>query len=153
MYELFNTYGECEVRLLTNRDTGKPKGVGFVEYGSVSYMKKAIGKSDFFQKKKIGNRTVIYQLIIIFFIFFSGSGRFVDWRQTGSRKVRGWPEAGRICGWPRRWSRGWTRQRPWPRKRQTVLRRWRLALNYRNSWVPYFKNYQGINFSIQYVLP
>lgn len=67
MYELFNTYGECEVRLLTNRDTGKPKGVGFVEYGSVSHMKKAIGKSDFFQKKKIGNRTVIYQLIINFY--------------------------------------------------------------------------------------
>ena len=45
MYELFNNYGECEVRLLTNRDTGKPKGVGFVEYGKISEMKAAIGKS------------------------------------------------------------------------------------------------------------
>ena len=44
MYELFNNYGECEVRLLTNRDTGKPKGVGFVEYGKISEMKAAIGK-------------------------------------------------------------------------------------------------------------
>ena len=45
MYELFNNYGACQVRLLTDRNTGKPKGIGFVEYEKVKEMKAAIGES------------------------------------------------------------------------------------------------------------
>ena len=44
MYELFNNYGTCQVRLLTDRNTGKPKGIGFVEYEKVKEMKAAIGE-------------------------------------------------------------------------------------------------------------
>ena len=45
MYELFNNYGTCQVRLLTDRNTGKPKGIGFVEYEKSKEMKAAIGES------------------------------------------------------------------------------------------------------------
>merc|ERR1712127_764430 len=46
MYELFNNYGTCQVRLLTDRNTGKPKGIGFVEYEKVKEMKAAIADGD-----------------------------------------------------------------------------------------------------------
>jgi len=44
MYELFNVYGECDIRILMDKFKGTPKGIAFVEYATVSNMKKAIGK-------------------------------------------------------------------------------------------------------------
>ena len=45
MYELFNNYGECEVRLIMCKERGTPKGIAFVEYGTVAEMKAAIGNN------------------------------------------------------------------------------------------------------------
>ena len=44
MSETFGQYGECECRLIMDKQRGTPKGIGFVEYGTVEEMKAAIGK-------------------------------------------------------------------------------------------------------------
>jgi RNA recognition motif-containing protein len=44
METLFSTYGECDIRLLMDRERGTPKGIAFVEYWTVREMKAAIGK-------------------------------------------------------------------------------------------------------------
>ena len=44
MSETFGAYGECECRLIMDKQRGTPKGIGFVEYSSVDEMKAAIGK-------------------------------------------------------------------------------------------------------------
>lgn len=44
MSETFGAYGECECRLIMDKQRGTPKGIGFVEYSSVDEMKAAIGE-------------------------------------------------------------------------------------------------------------
>ena len=44
MNELFSTYGECQCRLIMDKQRGTPKGIAFVEYTTIAQMKAAIGK-------------------------------------------------------------------------------------------------------------
>lgn len=46
MYELFQKFGECEIRLLMDKFKGTPKGIAFVEYGTIREMKVAIAAQD-----------------------------------------------------------------------------------------------------------
>jgi RNA recognition motif-containing protein len=53
MYELFQKFGECEIRLLMDKFKGTPKGIAFVEYGTIREMKVAIGKKIYHEKVQV----------------------------------------------------------------------------------------------------
>ena len=53
MYELFQKFGECEIRLLMDKFKGTPKGIAFVEYGTIREMKVAIGKKIYHSKLQV----------------------------------------------------------------------------------------------------
>merc|ERR1719454_2792306 len=42
MQETFSPYGECQCRLIMDRERGTPKGIGFVEYATIAEMKAAL---------------------------------------------------------------------------------------------------------------
>ena len=44
MQETFSPYGECQCRLIMDRERGTPKGIGFVEYATIAEMKAALGE-------------------------------------------------------------------------------------------------------------
>ena len=60
MQETFGQYGECEVRLIMDKNRGTPKGIGFVEYNTVEDMQKAIGKCSLLDEKFL----VMYAMIV-----------------------------------------------------------------------------------------
>ncbi len=54
--ELFSQYGEVnEVTLITDRDTGRPRGFGFVEMRNDQAAREAIGALD---GKEVGGRSI-----------------------------------------------------------------------------------------------
>ena len=44
MNEVFGAYGECQCRLIMDKQRGTPKGIAFVEYTTIAQMKAAIGE-------------------------------------------------------------------------------------------------------------
>merc|ERR1712130_408938 len=46
MYEVFQPYGECNIRILMDKIKQQPRGIAFVEYGTVADMKKAIAAQE-----------------------------------------------------------------------------------------------------------